>query len=192
VNLCCRSLLSAIAGCISCSCALRVRAAPLRLLAPSRPTINRRGSCRNTFWVAFWMLHWRPRNRAAHGGENNRTDSRFSGLLERLIAFRRKPAIGLQPSHLTIGIGIAVSPAGEKTSWKLGLVLARNASSLYGPSAPVKVVPPSPAASTLTVLAGPGDFALRISRREFCQEQETDRRRTNADGNGLTIPRNDA
>lgn len=53
-----------------------------------------------------------------------------------------------------------------------GPVLARNSSSWYGPSAPVKVVPPSPAASTLTVLAGPGDFALRISRREYCQEQK--------------------
>src|SRR5580658_9802313 len=54
----------------------------------------------------------------------------------------------------------------------IGVALARNASSLYGPSAPIKVVPPSPAASTLTVLAGPGDFALRISRREYCQEQK--------------------
>ena len=48
-----------------------------------------------------------------------------------------------------------------------GLILARKAPSWYGLSALVKVVPPSPAASTLTMLAGPGDFALRISRREL-------------------------
>ena len=71
----------------------------------------------------------------------------------------------------------------------MGLVLARNPPSLYGPSALVKVVPPSPAASTLTMLAGPWDFALRISRREYCHEQ-ANHSRTNADGNGLIIPRN--
>jgi hypothetical protein len=58
--------------------------------------------------------------------------------------------------------------ANEGPDLRSGLPMARNASSWYGPSAPVKVVPPSPAASTLTVLAGPGDFALRISRWEFC------------------------
>ena len=40
-NLCCRVLLSCVTGRVSCLCALRVRAAPLRLLAPSRPPINR-------------------------------------------------------------------------------------------------------------------------------------------------------
>jgi hypothetical protein len=44
----------------------------------------------------------------------------------------------------------------------------------------------------LTVLDRLGDFALRVSRREFCQEQENNRNQTKADGNGLTIPRNDA
>ena len=62
---------------------------------------------------------------------------------------------------------------------------------LYSPSVPVKVVPPSPAASTLTVLAGPGDFALKISRWEYCQEQERGHSRTNAGGKGFTIPRNE-
>jgi hypothetical protein len=42
-----------------------------------------------------------------------------------------------------------------------------------------------PLCSTLTVLDRLGDFALRISRREFCQEQQTDRRQMNADGDGL-------
>jgi hypothetical protein len=41
-----------------------------------------------------------------------------------------------------------------------GLILARNGASLYGPSALIKVVPPSPAASTLTILAGPGNLRL--------------------------------
>jgi hypothetical protein len=44
----------------------------------------------------------------------------------------------------------------------------------------------------LTVLDRLGDFASRISRREFCQEQAASRRRTNADGDGLTISREDA
>ena len=73
-----------------------------------------------------------------------------------------------------------------------GVILARNAPSLYGPSATVKVVPPSPGASTLTVLAGPGDFALRISRRELCQEQESNRRWMNGDGGPLTVSNHDA
>ena len=34
------------------------------------------------------------------------------------------------------------------------------------------------------MLAEPGNFALRISRREFCQEQQTDRWKTSADGDG--------
>ena len=42
----------------------------------------------------------------------------------------------------------------------MGLILARNGASWYGPSALVKVVPPSPAASTLTMLAGPGSLPL--------------------------------
>jgi hypothetical protein len=40
-NLCCRVLVLCVTGRVSCLCALRVRAAPLRLLAPSRPPINR-------------------------------------------------------------------------------------------------------------------------------------------------------
>jgi hypothetical protein len=60
----------------------------------------------------------------------------------------------------------------EGPDLRSGLALARNSPSWYGPSAPVKVVPPSPAASTLTVLAWPRDFAVRISRRECCQETE--------------------
>jgi hypothetical protein len=61
---------------------------------------------------------------------------------------------------------------------------------LYSPSAPVNVLLALfPLRSTLTVLDRLGDFASRISRREYCQEQERDRRRTNADGNGLTISR---
>jgi hypothetical protein len=77
--------------------------------------------------------------------------------------------------------------ANESLDLKSRLALARNPPSWYGLSAFVKVVPPSPAASTLTILAGPGDFALRISRREFCQKQQTDHRQTNADGGGLGL-----
>jgi hypothetical protein len=40
-NLCCRVLLPCLTGRVSCFCALRVRAAPLRLIAPARPPINR-------------------------------------------------------------------------------------------------------------------------------------------------------
>jgi hypothetical protein len=57
---------------------------------------------------------------------------------------------------------------------------------LYGPSAPVNVLLALfPLRSTLTVLTEPGNFALRISRREFCQEQQTDRRQTNAGSDAL-------
>jgi hypothetical protein len=114
---------------VSCFCALRVRAAPLRLLAPSRPTTKR---CRSGE-----VFSWR----------SLRTVDQTAGT--------RQPGI-----------------SGSRRLSVWGPVLARNTSSWYGPSAPVKVVPPSPAASTLTVLAGPGDFALRISRREYCQEQK--------------------
>ena len=78
----------------------------------------------------------------------------------------------------------------SQTRWKWGLILARNGASWYGPSALVKVVPPSPAASTLTMLAGPGDFAFRISRRGYCQERVNHRRRSNDDGNGLRLSAN--
>jgi hypothetical protein len=37
-----------------------------------------------------------------------------------------------------------------------------------------------------------GDFALRISRREFCQEQQPSRSRTNGDGNRSTNSSHDA
>ena len=40
-NLCCRVLRTGTTGQVSCFCALRVRAAPSRLIAPSRPPINR-------------------------------------------------------------------------------------------------------------------------------------------------------
>jgi len=56
---------------------------------------------------------------------------------------------------------------------------------LYSPSAPVNVLLALfPLRSTLTVLDRLGDFAFRISRREYCQEQERDRSRTNADADG--------
>ena len=42
-NLCCHVLRTGVAGQVSCFCALRVRAAPSRLIAPKRPPINRRG-----------------------------------------------------------------------------------------------------------------------------------------------------
>ena len=40
-KLCCQVLRTGVAGQVSCFCALRVRAAPSRLIAPSRPPINR-------------------------------------------------------------------------------------------------------------------------------------------------------
>jgi hypothetical protein len=40
-NLCCRVPRTGVAGQVSCFCALRVRAAPSRLIAPKRPPINR-------------------------------------------------------------------------------------------------------------------------------------------------------
>jgi hypothetical protein len=59
---------------------------------------------------------------------------------------------------------------------------------LYGPSAPVNVLLAlSPLRSTLTVLVGPGDFALRISRREYCLEPGS-RSRTDDPSDGLTTP----
>jgi hypothetical protein len=60
-NLCCRMLLSGVTGRVSCLCALRVRAAPLRLLAPLRPPINRSGrtpvifSCPPRFTGSSWQ-----------------------------------------------------------------------------------------------------------------------------------------
>jgi hypothetical protein len=75
-----------------------------------------------------------------------------------------------------------------------GLILARNASSIVQPVCACQCIarPCFPLRSTLTVLAGPGDFALRISRREFCQEQQPSRSRTNGDGNASTNSRHDA
>ena len=48
-----RRVLAGVVGRISCFCALRVRAAPLRLLAPSRPPINR---CGSGVWSVFLAL----------------------------------------------------------------------------------------------------------------------------------------
>src|ERR1700677_1589761 len=51
-----------------------------------------------------------------------------------------------------------------------GLALARNGSSWYSSSAPVKIVSPFlPSTSILTVLSELGDLAFRISRRECWQ-----------------------
>jgi len=54
-NLCCRGLRTGVAGRVSCFCALRVRAAPSRLIAPSRPPINRhiipRRVCLRWLWL---------------------------------------------------------------------------------------------------------------------------------------------
>ncbi len=61
-NLCCHALQMGVAGQVSCLCALRVRAAPSRLIAPKRPPINRllipRRVCLRLLWSgrgAFWI-----------------------------------------------------------------------------------------------------------------------------------------
>ena len=64
---------------------------------------------------------------------------------------------------------------------------------LYSPSAPVNVLLALfPLRSTLTMLDRLGDFAFRISRREYRHEQQRYHRRTNDDDNELTTPAHDA
>ena len=76
----------------------------------------------------------------------------------------------------------------------MGLILARNAPSIVQPVCACQCIarPVPSALHILTVLDRLGDFASRISRREFCQEQESSRRRSSGDGDGLTDSDDDA
>jgi hypothetical protein len=58
-NLCCRVLRTGAAGQVSCFCALRVRAAPPRLVAPVRPPINRL-LIRRRVCLRLLCLGWPP------------------------------------------------------------------------------------------------------------------------------------
>ena len=80
------------------------------------------------------------------------------------------------------------------TRARRGLVLARNAPSIVQPVCACQCIarPVPSALHILTVLDRLGDFASRISRREFCQEQQPSRSRTNGDGNSSTNSRHEA